>query len=273
MPQPIRSPAAPAPRLVPLRKRTLAATAAGLAGIAMLAAWMWAQPGIPAAGPLVLPADRAAGIVRRTEVAFADAQGVWDRAVRRDRGSYHKAEVVFFSSAKGTPCAPSPVAGPFYCPESGVAAFDLRFVDTLGERMKRQRDLGIALYAARLSAQHLQRELGLLDVAALHLVGARRGRRAEIGAALALQGDCLAGVWAAAAEPRLGSVPDGFWDQLVWSSRNVVDELRQAGTPISAEFDVFAASDRNDRATAFAEGYAAGQIGGCPLALDGGAAG
>ena len=40
-----------------------------------------------------------------------------------------------------------------------------------------------------------------------------------------------------------------------------------------AAFDVFAAGGQAARDAAFAEGYAAGQIGGCPLALDGDAAG
>ena len=67
--------------------------------------------------------------------------------------------------------------------------------------------------------------LGLLDAAALRLIGAGRGQRARVGEALALQADCLTGVWAAAASKRLGPVPAGFWGQLVWSWRNVVEDL------------------------------------------------
>ena len=197
---------APTPSRRPAARLRVAAALGGLATTAaLLGAWIIAEvrPSVPSAA-LPVPAARAEGIVRRTEVAFADAEGVWDRAVRARRHEYHRADIVFFSRAAGTPCAPQAVTGPFYCPDTGVAAFDLTYLDTLGERLKRQRELGLALYAARMSAQHLQRELGELDRAAIELVGARRGRRADVATALALQGDCLSGVWAAAAEPRLG---------------------------------------------------------------------
>ena len=61
----------------------------------------------------------------------------------------------------------------------------------------------------------------MLDAAALRLIGARRGKRAVVGEALALQADCLTGVWAAAASNRLGPVPPAFWGQRL-VLRNVV---------------------------------------------------
>ena len=140
-----------------------------------------------------------------------------------------------------TPCAGGDqVSGPFYCPETGTAAFDLTFLAALGGRLKRQEDLGLALVAARMSAEHLQRELGLLDAAALRLIGARRGRRAVVGAALALQADCLTGVWAAAASHRLGPVPAALLRPagLVLAQRG--RRPRQQGIRVPAEFDPLA---------------------------------
>jgi uncharacterized protein len=271
MPHSVRSRPAP-PRWPALRLRT-AATIGGLVALAaVLGAWVWADARPTAPMRTLLPADRAEGIVRRTEVAFADAESVWGRAMRaKPPREYRRADVVFFSRATASACATTPVSGSFYCPDTGVAAFDLLFLDTLGERLQRQRDLGLALYAARVSAQHLQRELGVLDRAAVELVGARRGRRAEIATALTLQADCLAGVWAAAAEPRLGPVPDGFWNELVWSARNVAADLGREGVPVPAELDVFAGGARAARDAAFAEGYAAGRIDDCRLTLGRGA--
>jgi predicted metalloprotease len=265
---PLTTRSSPAPRRrLPLRIAAPAAAFVILA--AVVGAWLLNGVQPSEGAPKALPTARAEGILRRTEVAFADAEAVWERAVTATRpGGYRTAELVFFSRRTTSPCAPTPVSGPFYCPDTGVAAFDILFLDTLGERLRRQRDLGLALYAARVSAQHLQREIGLLDRAAIELVGARRGRRDAVATALALQADCLAGVWAAAAEPRLGPVPGGFWDQLVWSSRNVAADLGRAGLDIPPELDVFAAGSRADRNAAFAEGYAARRIEDCALALD-----
>ena len=150
--------------------------------------------------------------MRRTEVAFADAQGVWGRAVASGTGQrYVPADLVFFTRAAVTPCAGGgAVSGPFYCAETGTAGFDLAFLATMAGRLQRQEDLGLALIAARLSAEHLQRELGILDAAALRMIGAGRGKRAAVGEALDLQADCLTGAWAAAAGKRLGPVPAGL---------------------------------------------------------------
>ena len=213
-----------------------------------------------------MPRDRSEVIVRRTEVAFADAQAVWKRQFPDGSGhGYDPAELMFFTRTTGTPCAGGAgMSGPFYCAETGTAAFDLMFLDALGARLKRERELGLALVAARVAAEHLQREAGILDRAALELVGARRARRGAVRAALALQADCLTGAWAAAAGARIGAVPEGFYGQLVWSARNVVDDLAREGVRIRPEFDAFAPAAQDARAAAFARGYAAAGVAGCP---------
>lgn len=253
-----------------LRRAAIVGCLVGMGAVSALWVWVEARAASPATA-LAVPAGRAEAIVRRIEVAFADAQAVWTRALKATgNDDYRDAEAVFFARTSQTPCTDRPVSGSYYCPDSGVASFDLTYIDSLGERLARQRELGISLYAARMSAIHLQRELGILDRAALELVGSRRGRRSEVAEALALQADCLAGVWAAAAEPRLGPVPEGFWGQLVWSSRNVSEDFGREGLEIPADLDPFAAGGRAAREAAFSEGYAAGRITDCRFSLNGG---
>jgi uncharacterized protein len=256
-----------------LRLRTLALAALALTLVSLAGTWTWGRlnPGVPVSE--ALPRDRSEVIVRRTEVAFADAQAVWKRQFPDGSGHrYDPAKLVFFARSTGTPCAGGAgVSGPFYCAETGTAAFDLMFLDALGARLKQEKELGLALVAARVSAEHLQREAGVLDRAALELVGARRARRGTVRADLALQADCLTGAWAAMAGSRLGAVPDGFYGQLVWSVRNVVDDLAREGVRIRPEFDAFAPASQDARAAAFARGYAAARVAGCPAPQDLGA--
>ncbi len=242
----------------------LALLGLAVTGAALLGTWSWGRlhPGL-AGGADAVSADRAESIVRRTEVAFTDAEGVWGRRL----DGYRPATLVFFTGETASPCAGgAPVSGPFYCPETGTAAYDLRLLDALGARLQRQRELGLALVTVRIAAEHLQRELGVLDAAALRMIGARRARRATLKAALALHADCLTGAWAAAAAPRLGPVPPDFYGQLVWSTRNVVGDLARQGTHVAPEFDAFATGPQDERQAAFARGYAASDaIGGCPV--------
>jgi predicted metalloprotease len=192
--------------------------------------------------------------MRRAEITVADAEAVWRRSLR-GRG-HAPARLSFFSRATPSACAGGDlVSGPFYCAETGTAAFDVAFLDAFGERLDRQRELGITLYAARIAAEHIQRGLGVLDAAALELINARRGQRRAINAALALQADCLTGAWAAAAAPRIGPVSGDFYGRMVWSARNLVADLARRGVRVPPEFDAFAAASQAERAAAFARGY------------------
>ena len=251
-PVPVRRPA--------LRFRTLTLLMLSLSLAALVAAWSWGR--LPA-GVAEAPAvpDRSDAIARAIEVSVADAQAVWKRRMP----GYADAGLVLFTGAAATPCSGgAALPGPFYCPETGTIAADLGFLDTFGDRLDRSRDLGLALVAARLAAEHLQREMGLLDAAALRVVGARRAHRAALTASLALQADCMTGVWAAAAAGRLGPVPDGLYDRIVWSWRNVVADLRRDGVRVLPVFDPMAAAPREERAAAFRQGYEAATLDGCP---------
>jgi uncharacterized protein len=254
--------AAPSTHRPRVRLRVLALVAAALSAALILGFWAWGRLGTPVV-PDRMSGDRAEVIVRQTEVAFADAQGVWRRRLKAAGGAYAPATVMFFTGSTGSPCAAgAAVSGPFYCPETGTAAFDLGYLGDLGPRLDRAEELGLALIAARIAAEHLQRELGVLDIAAVRLLGAGRADRAAIGTALALQADCLAGVWAAAAEPRIGKVPADLYGRLVWSARNVREERADSAPP---GFDAFALGERRDRERAFAQGYAASDLASCPI--------
>jgi predicted metalloprotease len=249
-----------------LRRRTLVAVAVALLAVTVGAGWAWGRL-VPARGPGVLAVapGHVQSIMRRTEIAVADAEGVWRRALPEGfRGRYAEPGLVFFSRMTGTPCAGGGmVSGPFYCPETGVAAFDLAFMDALGARLRNGRDLGLALYVVRLSAEHLQRQLGLLDAASLEMIGARRDERRAVRTRLSLQADCLTGVWAAHAAPRIGQVPEGFYRQMVWSARTLVADLAREGVRVPPQFDPMASASEDERAAAFAAGYAAGKPAAC----------
>lgn len=203
----------------------------------------------------------ADAIARRAEAAFTDAGEEIARAVRGAK----TAELVFYRGATSSACAIGTSGrGVFYCPESGVAAIDLGYLEALVARLQGRADLGVALVAARLGAEHWQREAGILDAAALDMIGARKSRRENIRQALTLQADCLTGVWAAAAESRLGPVPDGFWSDLVYMAGNVSADFATAGRKVPAELDTFSGGLRAARARAFEAGLAAGTPAACP---------
>ena len=222
----------------------------------------------PASALPISAGERAEAIVRRTEVAFADAEAVWRRACARSPAGLRAGASWCSSPAAPAPRAPA-AAGVRAVLLPGDRHRRLRpgFLDALGARLKRQRDLGLALYAARVSAEHLQRELGLLDAAALELIGARRGQRASdrhgAGAAGRLPDRRLGGGRRAAARPGARRLlgPAGL---VVAQRRRRPRRARACGSRPSSTSSPPA---RQERAAPFAAGYAAGRDRRLPAAL------
>ena len=240
----------------------------GLSAVALLGMWGWGalHPALPARAPL--PGDRADLVMRRVEVTLADVEGFWRGRVPAVSGhGYRPLRLFFFTGETPSACSGgATVSGPFYCPETRTAAFDLAWLDALSLRLTRGSENGLSLVAARVAAEHVQLELGRLDGAALRLLAARRAERAEIREALALDADCLTGVWAAAAARRLGPLPPKFYGEMIWSARHVSEGLDRRARRTSAAFDPFAVASREARQAAFDAGLAAGNPDGCRTA-------
>jgi predicted metalloprotease len=234
--------------------------------VAFVGAWVWAwwSNRGPDLSPPV-PSDRAEVVARSIGVAFDDSQASWQDNLMANGGrQYAPAELHFFSRSGTSPCAGAElVTGPFYCRLSREAAFDLAFLDELGERLRRDAELGWALVAGRLAAAHTQGELGITDRALAAGRGASRRERAEIDRALTLQADCLTGVWATGAHL---AVPQRFYYELVRIIRNVADDRAKTGPAMPAGLDPFRPGALSDRETAFRTGAATGDAATCPAA-------
>ena len=206
----------------------------GLGGLGLWATLRGDPPRPP------LSADRAEVMARRVAVALDDVQASWDRALPRAFGhSYRPAELVLVSGPTEA-CGAGGTHAPFYCRETRQAVVDLAFLDALGERLRRQEEIGTALVVARILAEHVQAEIGL---------------NTEL-----LQADCLTGAWAASAEDRLGPVPPGFYRQLILVSRNVRADGRMEAP---AKLDPIGPGAAEGRDAAFAAGYLAGDPAWC----------
>jgi predicted metalloprotease len=128
-------------------------------------------------------------------------------------------------------------------------AFDLLFAEALARRLRRDAELGNFLIVARVSAEHLQAELGM-----------------PAGAAGVLAGDCLTGAWAQARTATIGEVPEGFYGLLIQTSRNTAGDLARIGPGIARNLDPFRPGQRAARDAAFQTGYRIGDPAACSAA-------
>lgn len=236
--------------------------------LAALAAWSWQQTPIDAPARSVSP-DQAELQSRRTEVVLDDTQRAWSQLVAAEGlGHYSPAPHRFFVRATASPCAGRDGAtGLFYCPADRTLAFDLRFLAALTDQLREIEDKGIKLIVAQQTAAALQDQLGVLGaVAAKSAVSGSRQRQA-MELAVALQADCLTGVWAADASQRLGTIRPGLYSAAIQGTRRVTEAQAEWGHGAPWTKNSLGLGLLPDREAAFATGYAAGKLATC-LATD-----
>lgn len=114
---------------------------------------------------------------------------------------YQPPTLVMFSGATQTGCGMGQAAmGPFYCPADQRVYIDLSFYDELRQRFGAAGDFAQAYVIAHEVGHHVQNLLGVsdrVDSARRHVSEAEGN---QLSVRMELQADCLAGVWAAAAQ-------------------------------------------------------------------------
>jgi predicted metalloprotease len=222
------------------------------------------MPGNEPPGPM--SAERADATARRAAAVATDADRFWTVRLRAETGRpYLPATLVHFIAERPSPCAGSDhAAGPFYCLETHTLSLDLGFLEQLSRWLRVEGDQATALFVARVVAVHVQGALGLLDARDRAGRNAAARERRTLDRGLALHADCLVGLWARAAERRLGPVTPEFYGRVINSARNVAAKGQRPGIRLP-DAALIAAGSRAERTQAFATGLDATAIADCPL--------
>lgn len=218
----------------------------------------------PSSRPAELsPEDRAAG--EFVSVVLADTETIWTEIFASQLGrAYSPPVLVLFTQATSSPCGgASGATGPFYCPGDNRIYLDTAFFATLERRLGAGGDFAAAYVVAHEVAHHVQDELGILDE-----VNALRARATEadsnaLSVRIELQADCLAGIWARAAQARLGVVEPGDFDEALNAARQIGDDTlqRNAGQRPMPHTFTHGTSDQRERW--FRIGLDSGQVRDC----------
>jgi hypothetical protein len=198
-------------------------------------------------------------------VALADTEEVWAELFRREAGRDYPAPVlVLFKGGTGSPCGgASGATGPFYCPADRKVYLDTDFFVTMERQLGARGDFAAAYVVAHEVAHHVQNALGVLPQ-----VNERRRQVSEtesnaLSVRVELQADCLAGLWAARAEERFGSLNPGDIEEAIAAARQIGDDTLQKAAGRRPMPHTFTHGTSAQRARWFTTGYRADGIAAC----------
>ena len=207
--------------------------------------------------------DKAAG--EFVSVVLADTEVIWADIFEKQVGKpYRPTTLVLFSGATQSPCGnASGATGPFYCPADRKAYLDTAFFATMQRKFGATGDFAAAYVVAHEIAHHVQNELGVLGQA-----NQARSRMAEVesnkvSVMIELQADCFSGVWARAAEAKLGSVQDGDLREAINAAKQIGDDTLQRNAGRRPMPHTFTHGTSEQRMRWFATGYQTGDINQC----------
>lgn len=212
----------------------------------------------------ITEADRVMG--EFVSVTLADTEEIWDEVFRTRVGKpYTPPVLVLFKGVTQSPCGgASGATGPFYCPIDRKVYLDTEFFTTLSRQMGAGGDFAAAYVVAHEVAHHVQNELGILQQAdaARARMGGSAGSNA-VSVRIELQADCLAGVWAAHAEEKFGSLEPGDIAEAMNAASRIGDDTLQREAGRRPMPDSFTHGTSEQRQRWFARGYQTGDPNAC----------
>jgi hypothetical protein len=208
-------------------------------------------------------ADKAAG--QFVSVTLADTEDVWAQIFKDQLGrSYTPATLVLFKGATSSPCGgASGASGPFYCPGDNKAYLDTDFFVTLEQQLGAKGDFAAAYVVAHEIAHHVQNELGILSRANEVRAQVSQAESNAISVRIELQADCLAGIWARAAQKKFGSIDRGDLEEAVNAARKIGDDTLQRNAGQYPNPHSFTHGTSEQRSRWFVTGYQTGKLGSC----------
>lgn len=198
-------------------------------------------------------------------VVLADTEEVWDEVFRTQLGrTYRPATLKLFSEVTDSACGgASGATGPFYCPADRRAYLDTSFFAVLEQRLGAAGDFAAAYVVAHEIAHHVQNELGILPRVHARRQQVSQAESNALSVMTELQADCLAGIWAAKAKAKFGTIDADDVAEAVNAARRIGDDTLQAAAGRRPMPHTFTHGTSEQRARWFLTGYRSGRLEAC----------
>ena len=214
-----------------------------------------------AAGPGVEDAQTKA-----VRVVLASTEDVWQAQFKRIGKTYAPPRLVLFNGRTATQgCGVGETAaGPFYCPSDRKVYIDLKFYETLKNRLGAPGDFAQAYVIAHEVGHHVQNALGIMAK-----TDQMRGQMSQshydtkISVRIELQADCFAGVWAHHAQLMRQLLEQGDLEEAINAAGAVGDDKLQQQSQGYVRPESFTHGTAKQRASWFRRGFESGDMQQC----------
>jgi predicted metalloprotease len=212
-------------------------------------------------------------LTRFVSVVLADTEDRWREILPAQAGdlvpkaagtTYRPPKMVLFSGRTASGCGQAERAsGPFYCPADGKVYIDLAFYDELERRFKAPGDFAQAYVIAHEIGHRVQDQLGILPAfnQARARMSERDANRASVR--IELQADCLAGVWAHAAQKERDFIEPGDIEEAINAASRIGDDAIQRAAQGQVIPDSFTHGSSAQRVRWFKTGFESGRLRSC----------
>jgi hypothetical protein len=173
---------------------------------------------------------------------FSSTNIVWSQIFAAQGADYREPTLNFYTDRNQSGCGAAQAAmGPFYCPADQGIYLDTSFFNELAQRFGAGGDAAQAYVIAHEVGHHIQTITGVSDRVRRAQAGAGQAEANAMQVRMELQADCYAGVWAARARNRDGSVviEPGDIEEAMRAAEAIGDDtlMRSAGQrPVPESF-------------------------------------
>ena len=163
---------------------------------------------------------------------LGSTEQTWSDIFRKSGQQYRPTKLVAYTSGTQTACGfGQAVMGPFYCPNDNSIYLDPDFFNELSRRFGAPGDFAQAYVIAHEVGHHVQDLEGTLNQAHNMQARASEAEGNAIQVKVELQADCYAGVWAANARDKQGSIMEqGDLEEGMRAAEAIGDDTLQKQT-------------------------------------------
>jgi len=196
---------------------------------------------------------------------LGSTEQTWSDIFRKSGQQYRPTKLVAYTSGTQTACGfGQAVMGPFYCPNDNSIYLDPDFFNELSRRFGAPGDFAQAYVIAHEVGHHVQDLEGTLNQAHNMQARASEAEGNAIQVKVELQADCYAGVWAANARDKQGSIMEqGDLEEGMRAAEAIGDDTLQKQTQGRVVPDSFTHGTSAQRVNALRTGFQSGDPKAC----------